>query len=66
MTVNPARQIGLGAAQGPCSPRARIVRDLVFLDDQLEISKGRTRGVDWLEGSLPIFFGVLHVLERWP
>jgi len=42
MTANPARQIGLGSRKGMLAPGADA--DLVFLDDQLEISGVMTRG----------------------
>lgn len=42
VTANPARQIGLGARKGVLAPGADA--DLVFLDDNLEISGVMTRG----------------------
>ena len=42
VTANPARQIGLGARKGVLAPGADA--DLVFLDDQLEVSGVMTRG----------------------
>jgi N-acetylglucosamine-6-phosphate deacetylase len=42
VTANPARQIGLGARKGILAPGADA--DLVFLDDQLEVSGVMTRG----------------------
>jgi len=42
MTVNPARQIGLGARKGVLAAGADA--DLVFLDDKLEVSGVMTRG----------------------
>ena len=44
VTANPARQIGLGARKGVLAPGADA--DLVFLDDQLEVSGVMTRGGD--------------------
>jgi len=42
VTVNPARQIGLGTRKGVLAPGADA--DLVFLDDKLEVSGVMTRG----------------------
>lgn len=42
VTANPARQIGLGTRKGVLAPGADA--DLVFLDDQLEVSGVMTRG----------------------
>jgi N-acetylglucosamine-6-phosphate deacetylase len=43
LTANPARQIGLGTRKGVLAPGADA--DLVFLDDNLEVSGVMTRGV---------------------